>query len=182
MIAQFRPSLLTTVKPLQLRMRLLSPLLRHFWKKSIQATHDGLLLVDVSFRKDLQSEFVGETIRALELVRQKDPRRYQRITRSFEFIVHMELVALNAQYWRWPAAFILDFSRFPFQKSPEAVLIILAATLVHEATHAVLCRRGVPHTKKITGRLSSSAVLKRPDSFDVSIRSLALVGSRKASR
>ena len=60
----------------------------------------------------------------------------------------MELVALKAQYWRWPAACIVDFSRFPFQKSPEAVCIILAATLVHEATHAVLFRRGVPHTEK----------------------------------
>ncbi len=148
MIAPFRPSLLTTVRPLELRKRLLSPLVRRVWKKNTQATHDGIALVDVSFRQDLQNEFVGQTIRALELARQKDPRHYQRIRGSFDFIVHEELVVVKAQYWRWPAACVLDFSRYPFQKSPEAVLFMLTTTLVHEATHAVLFRRGVPHTRK----------------------------------
>ena len=111
------------------------------------AQRDGLALVDVSFRKDLQSEFVRQCIKAMELVRQYDLRRYSRIRDAFDWVVHMELVGLKAQYWRWPAACIVDFSRFPFHKSPDTVLILLAASLVHEATHAVLFRRGIPHTR-----------------------------------
>jgi len=145
MRARFRPCLLTTVRPVEFRKRLLSAALRRLWQSSIVARHDGIVLVDVSLRKDLQGEFLRQTIKALELVRQHDAMRYRRICGAFDWVVHMELVALMAQYWRWPPACIVDFSRFPFHKRPEAALILLAATLVHEATHAVLFRRGIPH-------------------------------------
>jgi len=147
MSARFRPSLFTTVRPLEFRKRCFSPAMSRLWQRSIVAQHDGLALVDVSFRKELQSEFVRQSIKALELVQQHDPRRYSRIREAFDWVVHMELVDLKAQYWRWPAACILDFSRFPFHKSPDAVLILLAASLVHEATHALLFRRGISHTR-----------------------------------
>src|SRR6267378_2269175 len=160
MPAHFRHSLLSPVKPLEFRKRLFSSAMRHFWEKSVRVRHDGLALVDVSFRKDLQTEFVHQTTRALDLVRQKDLRRYQRISGCFDFIVHMELVGLKAQYWRWPPACVLDFSRFPFEKSPDAVLIILAATLVHEATHAFLFRRGIHHTAKTYIRIERICCLE----------------------
>ena len=148
MPAYLQESLLSPLRPIAVRQRLLSPVMRSLWGKCTRGSHVGIAIVDVSFRADLKEEFVRQTIRALELVGQEDPRRHQRICGCFDFIVHMELFGPNAAHWRWPAACVVDFSRFGFERSPEGARVILAATFVHEATHAVLFHRGIPYTSK----------------------------------
>jgi hypothetical protein len=141
-------SLLSPVRPLQLGTRLFSPVVRGLWEKATLARHDGVSLVDHSPNEDLRDDFVRRMVEALELVRLEDPRRYKRVLMHFCFIVQHDLPFRSAQYWRWPSACLVDYSKFGFPKHPQAALVLLAATLVHEATHAMLFHRGVPYISR----------------------------------
>ena len=114
------------------------------WRRSVIAEHEGIRIADCSYRKDLQPAFVRGITRALELVAKKDPRRYLRIRRHLGFIVHHELDGGKAAYDRWPSGCVVDFDKYEFDESPETAVFLLAASLVHEATHGRLSlRRGV---------------------------------------
>ena len=60
------------------------------WGRLSIREYDGIRIVDRSLRKELQREFVLRTCQALDLVAQRDPRRYRRIRRYLRFIVHLK--------------------------------------------------------------------------------------------
>ena len=108
------------------------------WRRLSIGEHDGVRIVDDSYRPDLQETFLQAVMQALKLVAQKDPRRYRRIRRHLGFVVHHELHGLAAKYVRWPSACQVDFHCFESEGSTKPRSFQLAATLVHEATHGRL--------------------------------------------
>jgi len=123
------------------------------WRRLTIGEHDGVRIADDSFRKDLQPAFLREITQALRLVAHRDPRRYQRIRKHLSFIVNRELDGLAARYVRWPSACQVDFDKVRFQESPRLTASLLAAVLVHEATHGRLALRwgvagGLPRETK----------------------------------
>jgi hypothetical protein len=111
------------------------------WRRLMIGEHDGVRIVDDSYRKDLQQGFLRGITQALRLVAQQDPRRYRRVRKHLGFIVHHELDGAAADFVRWPSACRVDFDRFQFDESSEAAAFQLAASLVHEATHGRLALR-----------------------------------------
>ncbi len=133
---------------------LMSPLDTVLWRYLTVARYDGIRIVECSLRKDLKQDFIRQTTAALELIARQDPRRYRRIRKEFGFIVHRELAGAIGRYHRWPSACLLDFGKFNDRwKGQEKLSWLLASTLVHEATHAVLFHAGVRPTPATRPRI-----------------------------
>jgi hypothetical protein len=107
------------------------------WKRKALKVHDGIRIVYRSLRKDLVEEFAPKVCEALALIASKDPRRYRRVRRYVQFIVAQELDAA-AVYYRRPPACLVDFGRYMDRRVGKRVASLLAASIVHEATHGAL--------------------------------------------
>jgi hypothetical protein len=111
----------------------------------ITDTHKGIALGDVNFDPGDDAEFITRTKQALDLIEEKDPRRFRRVQTEIRFIVNKELNA-SGQYGRATRCCFVDFGRYPFHTHPDWYLLLYAGTIVHEATHGALCSRGIPYT------------------------------------
>ena len=133
------------------------------WRRQTLKVYDGIRIVDRSFRKDLRREFVLRTCQALDLVSRTDPRRYRRIRRYLRFIVHSELAFAFAQYSRCSSACILDFAKLIEDLAPRTVrrsVFLLAATLVHEATHGRLLGLTLKRTPEAPARMERLCIIE----------------------
>lgn len=125
---------------------LLGRIIRWGYGHYLMQTHEGIDLCDVAGAgKDKQ--FVVYTVRALELIKSSDPRRFRRLQRHFECIVNLRLLTA-ASYDKRLRICELDFSRFYCTEDAESAILYLAAALVHEATHGAVCSRKISHDKK----------------------------------
>lgn len=127
--------------------RLWAPALRWSYKRFSIGYHAGICIVDISLAKYATNDFFRRTQQALDLIAKVDPKRFQRVQRELEFIVHSELAFAAASYTRRPPTCKIDFTRRDFGKKPKTELWIYAALIVHEATHGEIYRRGVPYSK-----------------------------------
>jgi hypothetical protein len=110
------------------------------YRRKTVAVHDGIRIVDASFRPDRQNEFVRRMKQALDFIARADGRRYARIRKHVRFIVHRELVGAGAKYKRLSRACLVDLTQYDFL-TPRTVGWFLAGSLVHEATHGRIGER-----------------------------------------
>jgi len=115
---------------------------------------DGFCLVDwVSDPKTREhwDLFFSKTTQALQLVFSSDPKRLARMRRDMPRVV---LVSgggnLYTHGWR---ACELDVSQLP-----EATPLSLSVTLVHEATHARLCKAGITYWSEDRQRVEAACL------------------------
>lgn len=87
---------------------------------------------------------------ALRLIRERDPRRYARLTRDLESVWVVLLAGALGQFQHRDWTCELD-ERFVAEASVERV----ALTIVHEATHARLWRRGFRYEPEIRHRVEA---------------------------
>ena len=95
---------------------------------------------------------------ALALIERNDPRRFERVRREIRLIVYdrwqVEPLAPGA-YARQPRVCMINLGRIDFSKRPKFTLAILAAMIVHEATHGYLCRKRLPYVTCIKERVEA---------------------------
>lgn len=134
--------------------RLISPLNAWTYRRCKVGEHDGICIADVSLRKDLKPVFANYVNQALDLVAAKDSRRYRRIRTNLRFIVHKELARAFANYRRCERACFIDIGHtLDRERTKNVSLFLLAVSLVHEATHAEIFRRGVAENRKNAVRM-----------------------------
>jgi hypothetical protein len=139
--------------------RMMSPVNARTYRKCRVAEHDGICIADVSLRKDLKPVFASYINQALDLVAAKDPRRYRRIRKNIQFIVHKELVRAFAICRPCEQACFIDLGHTVDRERTKKVSVFLVATsLVHEATHAEIFRRGVAWNRKNAPRMERICV------------------------
>jgi hypothetical protein len=99
--------------------------------------------------------------RALRLVEQKDPLRFARIARFLRYVRPTGLVGeTSAQYVRSSRLCLMDWKKIRCPDDPNLTVLFSAIVLVHEATHGLLCSRGVRHTRARRSRIERLCVLE----------------------
>src|SRR5437773_1601458 len=130
-------------------MRFLNPVDVAAWRLCKVGEHEGICIADVSLRKALKHEFAKYIKQALDLVASKDPRRYRRICKNLRFNVHKELGTAAGSYRRRTRTCFVDFGRFlERERTKKQTCFQLAATIIHEATHAEIFRKGIADTSE----------------------------------
>jgi len=134
---------------------LAAPVLRGgYWlMKKDSSSFEGIWIVDSSIRGRDRAGFNTDTVAALDLIQRVDPRRFARIQREIEFIVHSESLGSRGTYKRAERTCYIDYSRFEFSDNTEWNLWLYASTLVHEATHGAIDSRFVGYTPRLRARI-----------------------------
>lgn len=108
-------------------------------------THKGVMLCDGNYDDTDDTAFIKRTREALNMIEEKDPRRFRRVQQEIRYIVNKELNA-SGMYRRSTQACFVDFGRYHFTKHPDWYLCLYAGTIIHEATHGFLYSKGFLYT------------------------------------
>jgi hypothetical protein len=127
-----------------------------FWlqRKSEVARFEGIIISDPN-----QSEnFRVIILAALNLVKDTDPRRFERIKKYLKWIVNCTLAQSGAQYFHDKQTCAMDFEFPKFKKDSEFNVAYFAKTLVHEATHGVVRSRNIHYIVELRSRIENLCV------------------------
>lgn len=116
--------------------------------KVLVGTYHGIKLCDIASSNEAQRQlFLNHTIKALELVKRHDARRFQRIRKRLDYVVNFPCLS-GAEYSDSLHVCKVDFSKYTFEDDEDWVALVLACTLVHEATHGAIIAWGITYDKK----------------------------------
>ncbi len=110
---------------------------------------DGIGIVDLRARGD---SFLPTVQRALQLVREHDPRRYARIVRHIKWIVNQVTAGKDIEYNERIRLCGVEFSEIPGLEN-DVLAAAYACFLVHEATHGVIASRGIKYSPQNRTRI-----------------------------
>ncbi|MEX2120642.1 MAG: hypothetical protein WD847_13700 [Pirellulales bacterium] len=99
----------------------------------------GLLVAEGPHRRFQDEGFHDAVAEALDVLERYDPRRFARVGRNLRAICNGPL-ASTALYQPHTGICWIDMSRFESWRGEAALAVLLAATIVHEATHGELRR------------------------------------------
>jgi hypothetical protein len=112
----------------------------------------GLLILDMSLSAAAAPE-IARVADALELIEREDPRRFARIVHDARRVVLIPAAGSAGEYWHHFRAIVLDVGHV---RAAEPVA--LAATIIHEATHARIKRAGIPSPPALRERIELRCV------------------------
>ncbi|WOO42627.1 hypothetical protein [Rubellicoccus peritrichatus] len=98
----------------------------------------------VSFYKVIQE--------TLSMIRNHDDLRYKRVYKEISLIEHTDLPGIGA-YKRGRKVCSVDLENLPALDNEEYVRVVLACTLIHEATHGKICSFFIPYTRSDRARI-----------------------------
>jgi hypothetical protein len=127
-----------------------SLLTRLFLRWSVSGCVDGLWIG--CYDHDHSEVSLRRVEEALHLIKTYDRLRYERLLRDLERVWVLPIVGGVAQFDRSMWACVLDPRHVLDEtRSPEQI----AASIVHEATHARLWRRGIGYQEEIRSRVEA---------------------------
>jgi hypothetical protein len=144
------------------------------WRE--QSIYDGVEIYDIVLDNSIKQIAHRHIIRALELVRKVDMRRYYRIKNNINIIYILNLKS-NAKYHYVGKMCLIDMRNYNMHMEVENDLHRLAATIVHEATHGVLERKCISYTENSRNRIESLCV-KESERFIRRVHSNNLDGTQ----
>ena len=100
---------------------------------------EGLGLVDFRRRDEL---FLQIMQYALELIKERDPRRFARVRKHIAWIVNQVNSSLGADYQPHTRICCLQFEEAP-ELERDVFIAFHACILVHEATHGLIQSNGI---------------------------------------
>ena|SRR6266496_5049967 len=133
--------------PMSLMAAIMEPVGLRIWPNEIRK---GISIVDVS--RDTMPGFVRAIDEALTLVEQNDPLRFRRLQREIRTILNIPVIT-GAAYSRPYRTCRIDLRCFPVERDRESAIVLLALTLIHEATHGYLHSRNVLQNKRNYARV-----------------------------
>lgn len=137
-----RRSTRCTEHMLRWTLRRVAPLVRRasaiaLARTAIQRQFLGLTLIDLTHDQQASRLFpIVES--AIEMVREVDPRRFDRICHDVKRLAVVRSFGSAGEYWPQYDAVALDI-----QHLEESAVVAISLTIVHEATHARVTRWGV---------------------------------------
>jgi hypothetical protein len=115
-------------------------------------SYQGINICSASFNRSNDTEFCEQTIKALRLIEQVDPRRFRRIQDEVKTILNCELLA-GGRYRRLGRICEVDFRRYDFARDDQWYLHCYSVMLVHEATHGAIYSRYIVYTRATRARI-----------------------------
>lgn len=111
---------------------------------------EGIVLVDYPG----DTRFFRETFAtALQILQQRDPRRYKRVLRHVRRIMNFPVGYSGAGYIQHLKAYATSFQPPPTEAGIRKLAIWQASMLVHEATHGLLYAHNIPYTARTRERI-----------------------------
>ena len=111
---------------------------------------DGIALIDYP----RNTPYFRETFAtALDILRQRDPRRYKRVVTHVRRIMNFPVGYSGAGYIQHLKAYATSFRPPPTEPGIRKAAIWEASMLVHEATHGLLYARKIPFTPRTRERI-----------------------------
>ena len=129
------------------------------WGARQKREFDGIIIAEVGPNSISTKHFIGQTVGALQLIRDADAKRFRRVKREIRYILNAPLLSL-AQYERVCRTCRVDFSRFDFDIDESTALVEYASTLVHEATHGYLHSRYVIRRRSDGDRIERLCIME----------------------
>jgi hypothetical protein len=90
---------------------------------------------------------------ALEIIQRRDLRRYKRVLAHIRRIMNFPIGYAGAGYIPHLRAYATSFESAPSEATIRKKAILYAASLVHEATHGLLCARKIPYNTRTRERI-----------------------------
>ena len=109
---------------------------------------DGIVVCDFVAQKQPEAKFFPISRHALALIRETDSRRYRRLCGVIKYIVNRPMGSGSGNYVREPKICNVDFAKYFTTDYAEWNLRSYACLLVHESTHGLLFRKGIPYNKQ----------------------------------
>jgi hypothetical protein len=131
---------------------LVLPLARAMNALLAKPVHEGIGIMVVLPNSSNGSLFVVRTIKALELIKTRDPRRFRRIKREFRIITDMCPTGCGG-YNRPLRECWVDLASFDFANQPDLSLERYCCLLVHEATHGHCYSHYIPYDRNLRERI-----------------------------
>lgn len=130
-------------------------------RKTVVTEYKGVSICHSALHLWCNDEFTTMVGRALRLVEQSDSLRFARITRFVRYVRPTALQGeTSAQYVRFSRLCVMDWKKIRYPDDPNLTVLSSAIVLVHEATHGLLCSRGVHHTQARRSRIERLCVLE----------------------
>lgn len=118
------------------------------FNKVLLQTFEGIKICDMAgFGKPPDLLVRDRIVAALTLVKKYDTRRFRRLQRRLDYVVN-ELCVGTAVYGRHYKDCIVDLTRFPFEKNEDWYRLVLACTIIHEATHGEIEAWGIRYDQE----------------------------------
>jgi hypothetical protein len=118
--------------------------LRWGYEKFLLQTFDAIKICDIASADDTEQQlFCCRTLKALELIKENDPRRYRRIQRHLVYIINCRTL-LAGEYSSSLRSCDINVSHFNFEDE-DFVILMLACTFIHEATHGRIFAYHIPY-------------------------------------
>lgn len=124
-------------------------------RRTVVTAYGGVSICHSRLSASLDTEFEDSVRGALRLVEQSDPLRFARITQSIRYVRSAVWLpgTTAAQYVRSSRVCEMEWTKIRVPDDPQLTVFYTAVTLVHEATHGLLIRRGVAHTPSRRSRI-----------------------------
>ena len=116
-------------------------------EKCLLQTFDGIKICDIASSNDEERQkFCSSIVAALELIKKHDPKRYCRVQRHLLYIIN-EPVREGGLYRHLFRSCSINISLFDFEDSEDWKVVALACTIIHEATHGVMCAHNISYNE-----------------------------------
>ena len=117
--------------------------------------YEGIALSDLRRRSE---HFRTTLLAALRLLHTTDPRRFARVQREIGWIVNCTLACPGAEYDGEFRVCRVEFEEPVAASDPKFSIGWWARTLVHEATHGAIARRGIVYSADLRSRIERLCV------------------------
>lgn len=124
-------------------------------RMNVHARHQGIRISNMTLGD--QAQFVHQTIRCLDLIREASPRHFLRVQRHVGVIANSTIVA-DAHNRRFNRRVSVNFNKIWIESKAEACLRGYAMLLVHEATHGYLHALRFLYSKSTQSRIERICV------------------------
>jgi hypothetical protein len=139
------------LRPLE---KVLKRVLLSLQAKNEVARFEGIILSD----SDSNVSFRETVLGALQLIKDLDPRRFQRIQKYVKWIVNVPLAYGGGEYSYSMRTCRLDFERSVWEPHANYASALCARMLVHEATHGVINARRIPYSSQLRSQIERLCV------------------------
>jgi len=119
---------------------------------------EGITLVDLRIPEDQTPHFREILLAALSLIKATDTRRFERVRRRLAWVVHEPYLFGSAEYRHNTRACVIRFVEPSPQYTVDWLIGYYARVLVHEATHGVICSRGITYSRELRSRIERLCV------------------------
>lgn len=119
---------------------------RGSYEKYCLLTFDAIKICDLASSNEKEQEAFGcRTVKALQLIKEHDFKRYRRVQSHLVYIVNSRVLFAGGLYNHSLRSCTVRNSALDFEGNEDWAILMLACAIIHEATHGAMLTRNIPY-------------------------------------